>query len=137
MSVVYPQTETDIDVPMQRCTECNEYHPLDRFASESSWRGDKYVTYTRNQCKNCRLRIDRERKRKKPIQLKPLNKQPRGTPEQCGSCSTTTGNILGDVDIASARKYGYLCAKCYKLVRDFQSDAGRMRKVLEYVESTR
>lgn len=135
MNVAYPQTETNSDVPMKRCTDCDKEFPLIHSNFEYLQGGGGIgKMYFRNQCRACHRERQKSSKGKKPIQVIKL---PKGTPEQCGSCGTMTGNILGDVDIASAHKYGYLCSKCYKLVRDFQSDAGRIRKVLEYVESTR
>src|SRR6266566_4791038 len=61
----------------------------------------------------------------------------RGTPDQCGSCGTRSGNIFGDVDVTTGKKYGYLCMKCYKIVRDSGDDPKRMRKALAYSEDTR
>lgn len=62
---------------------------------------------------------------------------PRGTPDCCGSCGATTGNILGDVNDETGQAYGYLCFRCYKLVTAFHGDPLRMRKVLVYIEKTR
>jgi len=60
-----------------------------------------------------------------------------GTPDECGACGTRTGNILGDVDDRTRTQYGYLCARCYKLLNAFHANPERMRKVLLYIEITR
>lgn len=59
------------------------------------------------------------------------------TSDRCGACGTTRGNILGDVDEGTHLRYGCLCAKCYRLVRDYQGDVDRLRNVLDYIERTR
>jgi hypothetical protein len=60
-----------------------------------------------------------------------------GTPDCCGSCGATTGNILGDINDETRNLYGYLCFRCHKLVTAFHGDPLRMRKVLAYIENTR
>lgn len=60
-----------------------------------------------------------------------------GTPDCCGSCGATTGNILGDVNDETREQYGYLCFRCHKLVTAFHGDPQRMRRVLAYIENTR
>jgi ferredoxin len=60
-----------------------------------------------------------------------------GTPDQCGSCGTKTGNIIGDVEETGGQKYGYLCMKCYRIVREARRDSTRLRNVLSYVERVR
>jgi len=60
-----------------------------------------------------------------------------GTPDQCGACGVTRRNILGDVNEATHKRYGFLCTRCHRLVQDFHEDMERMHKVLNYLEKTR
>jgi|SRR6266567_2569613 len=60
-----------------------------------------------------------------------------GTPDLCGSCSTTQGNIVSDdVDGTPGEKYGWLCMNCYRVVHAAKRDQGKLRKVLTYLEQT-
>jgi hypothetical protein len=68
--------------------------------------------------------------------------KPRGKPtdelsdDTCSCCSSTVGNILGDVNDDTQEVCGYLCAKCFRLVRDFHADLERMRRVVKYLSRT-
>jgi hypothetical protein len=132
------------DVPQKRCTgPCGQVLPLTKDYFYSYIDHGKYAW--RGKCKTCYLEADRKRQRKKHDAK--LNGHSRvtsldklaviGTWEQCGSCGTTKGNIIGDVNDVTNEKYGYLCMRCYKLVRDFGGDPNRIRKALNYVEKTR
>lgn len=129
-------------VQEKQCTKCKKWKPADRdhFTVASKAKDGLY-----SQCKSCKAEGHQTSgARKKAVSLRhpSLNGhshsvEPVGTPNQCGSCGTTKGNILGDVDKSTAYRYGYLCAKCRQLVRDFQGDPERIRNVLKYVEQTR
>jgi hypothetical protein len=134
------------EVVKKRCTACKEEFPANRdyFTVDRKAKDGLYC-----QCKSCKSKARREAHKR--IAEASLNGHshtsvsidklaviiPLGTSEKCGSCGTTRGNILGDIDKVTREKYGYLCARCYRLVRDFQEDSERMRKVLDYVEQTR
>lgn len=61
----------------------------------------------------------------------------KGTPDKCGACGTEKGNILGDINPSTHERYGYLCAKCHQVVRQFHEDTMRLQEVLFYLEYTR
>jgi len=140
--VAYKDVSASDDVPMKRCPHCPEgqqWHPAttEFYGLDASKRDGLYSL-----CRVCKKeyyrvyeerRKERHRTAKEPIMLKPVL----GSPEQCGSCGTTSGNIFGDIDSSTMKKHGYLCMKCYKLVRDFGADPQRLRNVLAYVEKTR
>lgn len=103
-----------------------------------------YISYLdkkkgRPKCKKCHterkknLELFRNRRKSSSAQRELLII---GTPAQCGSCGTEVGNIVGDVEVTEGRKYGYLCMKCYHLVRESRRDLTRLRNVLSYVEQT-
>ena len=118
----------------KQCSRCKQHFPatLEFFTPAKDKRFGLYSMC--RECKNESWRACYQRKKAKRVAvIKPVV----GTPDQCGSCGVTRGNILGDVDKATAHKYGYLCARCHQLVRDFQGDPERIRKVLDYVEQTR
>ncbi len=88
-----------------------------------------YVTKSlRGKCKECK---DKEKAASRS------EKQIGNSPDRCGSCGTDKGNILGDINTATHERYGYLCARCYKVVRDFHGDTKRMRNVINYIDRTR
>lgn len=57
--------------------------------------------------------------------------------DQCDSCGTARGNILGDIDDVTHIRYGYLCTQCRRLVLDAHGDITKIRNVLNYLEQTR
>ncbi len=139
------------DVALKCCSKCKEEKPA---TTEFFHRkGKEGLQSSCKPCRNTQIRIHsrnfRERHRNsenilnghnhtsisidKLAVMKPII----GTWEQCGSCGTAQGNIIGDVDETTNEKYGYLCMKCYRLVRDFGGDLKRMHKAIDYVEKTR
>src|SRR5258708_1719727 len=119
----------------KRCTACKKiYSVTDEF----------FVHYQRSrdgffyQCKECNKTYrNRQKNATKQVNETIIIQPTIGTPDQCGSCGTGRGNILGDVDDITHKRYGYLCAKCYRLVCNFQGDSIRIRNVLDYIERTR
>lgn len=143
------------DATLKHCPICdNDYPATVGYFNRTAHHKDGLHSYCRT-CSN-ELRAKRERDKKKNAELNRtvstdeiskngVNQQnisaPTehiiGSPDECGSCGTKTGNIFGDVDDKTQEKYGYLCNKCYKLAKVAQSDTKRMQNVLTYLEVSR
>ena len=125
------------------CTECEvELNP-------DPEKGNVYTYYDKKRhrrrmqavCKECQVGRNRESRTKKArahIAALP----PVGDPNACGACGASRGrnpllNIVGDVNQATGRRYGYLCISCRNIVREVGEDIVRMRAVLAYLELTR
>jgi len=132
------------EIPIQRrCSVCGEVKPL---TSEFFYHKKNEPYGFGYWCKECEKRKQRSYKKQGTAvaaidtEIKALSnghKLPLDASKQCGSCGTTRGNIFGDVDSSTFEMYGYLCMKCYQLVRDFGNDPIRIRNVLTYIERTR
>lgn len=51
----------------------------------------------------------------------------------CDACGSTRCNLRGDIDMQTGHQYGYLCAKCAKLVA-VSTDATRVTQVARYLK---
>lgn len=126
--------------PYKRCIgPCKRILPatVEYFQMATS-HGNARRKIMRHICKECRnlQNKDAARRRKENVvdTLVHIQQIEIGTPDQCGSCGTRTGNIFGDVDNGTGKRYGYLCMKCYRLIGNIRSDPNRIRNVLDYVE---
>lgn len=136
------QEIAEVETPQKRCPGCEETKPATPdFFYQDRRPGRQFGL--RSVCIECEKKRRDKREKPKPIKIAASGevrrpghpRQSIGTPEQCGACGTTTGNILGDVD--GRKQYGYLCYRCHKLVQDFHADPARMRKVVVYLKKTR
>ncbi len=128
------------DIPQKRCSHCLQWFPATPEFFCRRLEGTKDGLYS--QCRTCQNKARTASALRMKAKLNGHSHTraivvPLGTSEQCGCCGNTRGNILGDIDKVTREKYGYLCARCYQLVRDFQGDPEKIRKVLDYVERTR
>jgi hypothetical protein len=57
--------------------------------------------------------------------------------ETCAACGTNNGNLRGDININTGKRYGILCSKCYQLVAIAKEDAERVAQVARYLKRTR
>jgi hypothetical protein len=123
------------DETEQQCPTCQQTRPLtSEYFSSYVNKGGTISWYSK--CRICdTARRSSAGKRKKIQQV--VKREPVGTPDQCGSCSTTQGNIVGDIESTTHERYGYLCARCYRMLLECQKDVPRIRKVLAYLELTR
>lgn len=127
------------DAVAKCCSGCQKIYPATSEYFQLDKNGSGRIGL-RSKCKVCRNAAEKQRKKMKSLQNAPKQRtrgQILGTPDLCGACGVTTGNIIGDVDKATFKTYGYLCMKCHRLVQDFQGEAERMRKALTYIEQTR
>lgn len=65
-----------------------------------------------------------------------VERQIMGTPDRCGSCGATSGNIIADLDEKTKEARGYLCSKCYRTLSYWKGDPILIRKVADYIEKT-
>lgn len=122
----------------KRCTRCNvllnpdpEHGNVYRYYDKK-----KHRTRTSEVCKQCQGERNRESRanaaRKRIVALPPV-----GSPTTCGACGISRGNIVGDVNQETGRRYGYLCVPCSRVVRQVEENISRLRAVLSYMEITR
>ncbi len=137
--------EEQESIPTRHCNICGEDLPetVDYFYP-SSLKG-----YSRShhihECKKCHALRDRERALRRKLlrqggeekHVSQPRRKPKGTPECCGACGKSQGNIVGDGEEATGTLYGYLCLKCYKLVQAFNADVTRLKQVQVYIQYTR
>jgi CRISPR/Cas system-associated protein Cas10 (large subunit of type III CRISPR-Cas system) len=129
------------NAPKKLCTACGMEFPA---THEFFHFDNKARDGLHGQCRSCKNKKEQDRKEQGQMRRNGANnsipksrtKLPLGTNTQCGSCGTNTGNILGDDRNTSEKKYGFLCFRCKKLVKDFHGDITRMYKVIRYLEKT-
>ena len=109
----------------KECSRCNEALPATLEYFHANGNGKLYSS-----CKKCKSAQDKEAYRK---HLEENDNQEKL--ERCTSCQTSTGNIITDVNEKTKETKGYLCTKCFRIMRDFSGDPRRLRYVADYIEN--
>lgn len=129
------QEMVEVETPKKFCPGCEETKPATPEFFHQDRRPDRRFGL-RGTCILCeKKRRDARKRELSERRGRPRPRRILGTPDQCGACGATTGNILGDVE--NRTQYGYLCYRCYKIVNDFHADLARIQNVVVYLKKTR
>jgi hypothetical protein len=118
----------------KRCSVCGNIFPAttDHFYTSRSSNEKQYL---KGLCKSCFNARGNQRKRDQRAQNQ--WEVCKGTPDQCGACGAEAMSILGDVNNETHKQLGYLCMKCYKIVRESKGEVERVNQVAAYMKLTR